>query len=414
MHIPRPKNQLILVASTVFLTFLLCGFVLFAFQQFVLSQQQQHATRLLSQVEMLIEESQATLSILNRNPDVVCDAEYLLFLKQMMFQVKYIKDIGLIEANKIKCSISKGILNEPLSLPESDIHLNSGAEIIISSPLELFDFDYSALRIRNGRFSVVNELKEVVVDLDDSFDWQLGFEGNSEFVFLLGNAQLLTSIKNKYSTLVSYFNGYSKTCANTTSFCVVSAVNVGEFITGQMLAFLALLLIALILLSFLAVSRVLLYFSSVEKRLIHGLNNDAFYPLFQPILCLKSGEFAGCEVLARFRDRHGELYPDEFIKLLTKLDLTFQFTKHIITESLAQINTYKDHNIKKINFNLCPRDLEDEKVSELVSLLKGISEYEICFEITEDETFESAEAVANVTRLRQAGFTIAIDDFGTG
>ncbi len=107
---------------------------------------------------------------------------------------------------------------------------------------------------------------------------------------------------------------------------------------------------------------------------------NAFYPLYQPIVDLESGKVVGCEVLARFRDSNGDL-PNGF----------------------------------KVSINLFPSDIAQSRLQNADSTLNlAASRFHIVLEVTESEELDTRAAKECIDWLCEQGFELAIDDFGTG
>ncbi|MBO1256095.1 EAL domain-containing protein [Alteromonas sp. 5E99-2] len=380
-------------------------------------ENQQFVDRILMQVETLTKESASTLTHLANNRQTTCDSNYLHFLQQVMFQGHYIKDIGYYgKDNTIVCSTSLGVLESPIEKEEQGFTTPDGVEIVINSPLMLFDLDYSAFRMKNDSFFVVTEFEEILSDENPMQDWQLVYRPDEQFIPVLGTP-------NSYANYSENSSQQSKgltdlvveQCLDSISFCVVSRFSLFDLIGAKVSIFLFLIFMSSGIFGYLAASRALSHRNSMAERIKRGLKCTNFFPLFQPIVDLKTNKIIGCEVLARYSDNAGPLYPDEFIPLLPQLDLTLPFTTKLIKTAVAELTAQDDiPNGFKINLNLFPSDITKDNITDFMAAAANTKDFNICFEITEDATFNTPEALSNLARLRRQGFTVAIDDFGTG
>lgn len=155
---------------------------------------------------------------------------------------------------------------------------------------------------------------------------------------------------------------------------------------------------------------------SLTSRVRRGLQHGHFYPVYQPVVNLHSNRIGGCEVLARFRDSHGELQPHEFVPEIYRQQRSWQFTVQIVGQALRELASHiAIPDSFKVNINLYPGDISSGEVRKL-SIMPWLTEtrLKLAFEITEDQQLDSAASKESLDWLRQKGFEIAIDDFGTG
>src|SRR5580698_7207415 len=74
----------------------------------------------------------------------------------------------------------------------------------------------------------------------------------------------------------------------------------------------------------------------IEADVLRAFEEDEFFPVFQPIVELRTGQLAGLEVLARWRHKKlGEIGPDEFIPLVERNGLIDRLTRTILKSALA-------------------------------------------------------------------------------
>jgi len=120
-------------------------------------------------------------------------------------------------------------------------------------------------------------------------------------------------------SFLPYETGF--TCSNNNAnYCAAVHLPWSKFFSNNHL----LLIISLILTCLAGVSSALLVDAriaarrSTNQRIKKGLKKGSFYWTYQPIICLQTGKLIGCEVLARFEDKYGALFPDEFIPVIRK------------------------------------------------------------------------------------------------
>lgn len=412
----KRSQDLIIILSTA-LVFACVGTAIVASTgiMFIKKQLETNIQGVLSEVEALTSEASDTLDYLAKNKDVVCDESYLLFLRQLIFQARYIKDIGYYSNGNVVCTTSLGILSQPINRKENSIPFENDQEIIIESPLMLFDADYSAFRMKNKHFFVVTEFREIFPKDTKIKGHELVYKTAEKTFHVLGEEGAFNTYSRFAQNESTLTDVVVERCASSLPFCMVDTSRPLNYLTYKVITLLLIVGFLSGVFGYLLICRLVASYNSTEKRILRGLKCTNFYPCFQPLVNLQTGKIVGCEVLARYKDKHGPLFPDEFIPLLPKLNVTLPFTIKIINSALKQLDENpwipKDF---KINLNIYPTDITDQNISEIMFAARKKESFNVCFEITEDATFNSPEALKNISRLRKNGFDIAIDDFGTG
>lgn len=142
-------------------------------------------------------------------------------------------------------------------------------------------------------------------------------------------------------------------------------------------------------------------------------------PWYQPVVDSRTGAPAGCEVLARWHTRCGELIPpDRFIPLAERSGLIVPLTRSLLSQVVCELGAYRQALPPEFHlaFNLSAAHAGDRTLLQtcraLQAALPGVI---LVAEITERERFEpSARLPDLLPALRAAGVRVALDDFGTG
>ncbi len=152
-----------------------------------------------------------------------------------------------------------------------------------------------------------------------------------------------------------------------------------------------------------------------------ALVNNEIEPWYQPVCHAGTGQLAGCEVLARWV-RSGEVWvsPEQFIPLAEKSGLIVPLMVHLmqkVSHFLQRVMpvlpdgfhvgvNVSAENLKSVEFcNACLA------LSDILSARHRV----LMAEITESAPLQpSADVLAALTSLREAGGRVALDDFGTG
>ncbi|MEM1086892.1 MAG: GGDEF domain-containing phosphodiesterase [Pseudomonadota bacterium] len=158
----------------------------------------------------------------------------------------------------------------------------------------------------------------------------------------------------------------------------------------------------------------------LEHELREAVASEAFVPVFQPKIDLKSGRIYGVEALARWQTESGRLAsPNAFIALAEDLGLINDIGEQILKKAAIQAATWikSGHKIN-LAVNVSPIQFSDPHLSQMV--LKRLAESglpprHLELEITESVAVQKPEAVrAILSPLRRLGVRLAVDDFGTG
>jgi PAS domain S-box-containing protein len=148
-----------------------------------------------------------------------------------------------------------------------------------------------------------------------------------------------------------------------------------------------------------------------------ALDHDQFFPVFQPIVELRTGQLTGFELLARWHHPSGAtIPPDQFIPLIESSGLISPFTRSLLTKAFASSPLV--NSSLHLSVNLSPLQLQDLDLPERVaaSLRQGaFSPDRLIFEVTESALLHDvARARAVAIELKKLGCRLALDDFGTG
>ena len=148
-----------------------------------------------------------------------------------------------------------------------------------------------------------------------------------------------------------------------------------------------------------------------------ALEMGEFFPYFQPLVELRTGQLTGFEVLARWKHADaGMIMPDVFIPLAERDGwigaLTHQIIGKAFTSALSMSSSLQ------LSVNISPIQLRDHSLPsqiESISWQTGFSLNRVMIEITESaltDNLERARLIAEL--LKELGCKLALDDFGTG
>ena len=161
----------------------------------------------------------------------------------------------------------------------------------------------------------------------------------------------------------------------------------------------------------------------LENDLRRALDCDELTLHFQPIVDLLTGEMSSSEALVRWEHpKRGLILPGAFIPIAVETGLIVPLGERVLSLALAANSRWKKFaglaGRTRIGVNLSLRQLAQPGFIAMVENLLcwyGASPADVVFEVSESTLYtDIADAVSQLTELRQMGFEIAIDDFGTG
>lgn len=147
---------------------------------------------------------------------------------------------------------------------------------------------------------------------------------------------------------------------------------------------------------------------------------DQLRLVYQPRVCLASGQCVGAEALLRWRHPHlGDVSPAEFIPIIEQTSLARPATQWVMDAAMDQIAHWQRDGITvPLSVNLSAVNLDETDIIQRLQL--GLLKRNLRPEQLEVELTESAimgqpdHALAMLRELAATGIRLAIDDFGTG
>ena len=395
---------------------LLLAIVMFVF---IREQEESRATEILDNVRVVFRDAEIALDYLNALPYQTCGMDNLAEMRKTLFRSRFVKEIGFYQNNELLCSTYLDILEEPMKEVKPDFYTQLGDAFWINTPLQLFDKQATGTIVQRGRYNAVLDM-DSVIGYSYTQDWQLFYNGD-QFYHMAGNPSLVGSTlsEDDMDAHTGYFSlqfiqcdeRYNHTCLKVKSdHGRVLDLHMGKLVLFVFAMIMTAALTHMLTFNYLRRRR------SLESRVSKGLKEHKFYCLYQPFVNLESGKVIGCEVLSRFEDEFGPIYPDEFIPQVKEQDMTWEFTVDMITTAMRELNENPEiPEGFKVSFNLFPFDFTREGCLDLDFVLDmNVKNFKLVLEITEDEQIATHSAVKHIKSLKSKGFLFAIDDFGVG
>lgn len=143
-------------------------------------------------------------------------------------------------------------------------------------------------------------------------------------------------------------------------------------------------------------------------------------PYYQPVINLKTGKLAGCEMLCRWEKRNGDVVmPGQFIEYAEITGLAIPMTLGLMQQVRNDLaDLCLEMPDMKVSINLFEGHFRDTTIVEDVQAIFGgstVSFRQLVFEITERTPIgNSASAHTVIAGFHALGVRLAMDDVGTG
>ncbi|MCK8134330.1 EAL domain-containing protein [Pseudoalteromonas sp. 2CM28B] len=396
-----------------------CFVLLYFAAQQLTTQINTDAKYIINHLDSAVKERRKILTSLNKHDFKQCGEATLLEMRRALFDSQYVIDIGFFIGDQLVCTTGAGILSKPIKDLEPDyVRTDESIRVRFEPQLYLLLFTGRPMEVvivRQGNFNLIMESKVLNSASIKSKSWEVIYQELEEIHHLAGTKGIYSKVNEE--SYLPYETTYVCSSENT-SYCTAVHLPWSKFFSNNHL----LLIISLILTCLAGVSSALLVDAriaarrSTNQRIKKGLKKGSFYWTYQPIICLQTGKLIGCEVLARFEDKYGVVFPDEFIPVIRKNHLTWAFTEAMIATTLKELTPIEAlPKGFKVSLNIFPCDVEQGNVSLLPQITELTdSRFIICLEITEDEYLDTSMAHAHFRTLVESGFNLSLDDFGTG
>lgn len=155
----------------------------------------------------------------------------------------------------------------------------------------------------------------------------------------------------------------------------------------------------------------------IERTLRDALAAGELYPVYEPLIDLKSGEPIGYEMLARWASPTlGVVPPSDFIPVAEHGGMIGTLTDLLFRQAFREASQWPAH--LALSVNVSPLQLRDPWFAQ--KLLKLIAETSfpaarLIVEVTESAIVDNiAMATTTFASLRNQGVRMVLDDFGTG
>lgn len=383
----------------------------------------QAATHVLRQTERVIDEVRSILANAGQSGRPFCSEGELGFLRGLVYNARYIRDIGRLRDGQLICTSTGGVLASPyVTTRPADIVTREGEQIYIGQALATAP---------SQRATVVQRTDANVVIDPQAFDNLLArplqysiwvrTSGRDGIVGLWGAGVRARPTRLKMSGRLAVEDQLTSiACSAQSDFCAAAIQRQGDARARNHPVMLGYALLGGLAGAGLAAA-IMLGMKPQQKlaaQLRRAIRRDDMTLVYEPIIDLASTRIVGAEVLVRWQDEGGKpVHPEVFIALAEELGLIGGITEFVIrnaTQELAEVLRDSDFCI---SINVAASDLIGTALLQLLDRYvssRKIPTARVALELTERSTADRAQIVAAIAELRARGFPIYVDDFGAG
>jgi EAL domain-containing protein (putative c-di-GMP-specific phosphodiesterase class I)/DNA-binding NarL/FixJ family response regulator len=159
---------------------------------------------------------------------------------------------------------------------------------------------------------------------------------------------------------------------------------------------------------------------TLAQALSRAIADEQLHLVFQPQVCIASGEIVGAEALLRWQHPNlGQISPARFIPLAERTGQMLAIGDWVLRRACVLARKWQRQGLPAVRtmVNISAAQLVPGFAARIERLLQetGLEVRRFGVELTELSAMRDADVVAaELGRLRGAGVEIALDDFGTG
>lgn len=157
-----------------------------------------------------------------------------------------------------------------------------------------------------------------------------------------------------------------------------------------------------------------------EDELARAVVREEFFPWYQPVVNITTGDLEGCEMLARWVKPNGQVVlPGRFMPYAETTEHIYDITRTLMRRSADDLGElYRRNRHLKLSINLFAGHFDDRNIVEDVIAIFGggpIAFEQLVFEVTERYPLADLDQARKImAEMRALGCKIALDDTGTG
>lgn len=156
----------------------------------------------------------------------------------------------------------------------------------------------------------------------------------------------------------------------------------------------------------------------LEQELRQASQQNEFELLYQPIICLATGEVFGFEALLRWRKNNQLLKPALFLDTAEQTGQIIPMSNWILKKACSWASTVLDDTQINITVNVSPKQFQDNNFIESIQQAleySGLKPSHLHLEISETFFMKDLTYVRQkIESIKSLGIKVYLDDFGAG
>jgi sensor c-di-GMP phosphodiesterase-like protein len=383
----------------------------------------QAAIQVLDRSGQVLNEVHALLTNAVSSGRAFCSEGELGFLRDLVYNARYIRDIGRLRDGQLICTSTGGVLASPYITERSpDVVIDEGEEIYIGQALTTAP---------SQRATIVQRTQSNVVIDPQAFDnllprplrysiW-IRAHTRDHLVGLWGADVSARSTALKKSGRLAVEDRLTSIACSPQGDLCAAASHDGRDIRARNFP----LLLGYTLLSAVAGAGLLaaLIFGlkreqKLAAQLRRAIRRNDMTLVYEPVVDLASSRMVGAEVLVRWQDEGGKpVHPEVFIALAEELGLIGGITEFVIRQAIQELAEVLRNHDFRLSINVAAADLTGSALLELLDRhvhAQQIPPARVALELTERSTADRGQIAAAIAALRAHGYPVYMDDFGAG
>lgn len=374
------------------------------------------AQRAVKHVDNLFAGVEQKLAVIDTMNDL-CSTQNKQLLEDIIFDSVSIKEISYIKDNKIVCSDRARQFNLDISdeLPKNLHSQTSRLTYIANDQRRNMRALFYLIPYKDMWVRISLHLKYIDFWVSD-----FGIRNNMKAQMIYDRKLIAGDTDIKNCELIDHLEISSKHYP----FSIVTGYDAPLLLK----AFKDQLLLALMIVSLLTALLLALLHSykktrrTLESEIQQGIKNNEFTGYLQPIVCSKTHQWLGAEILLRWQHpTNGLTSPAEFITIAENTGLINDITLKLLAEAgrnKAVLSQISENHYLSLNVT-ASMIANPYYVRKLVNIIRHQPSLQngLVLEFTERETFtddQLAQLQSGMTQLRKEGVKWALDDFGSG
>ncbi|MFU8877700.1 MAG: EAL domain-containing protein [Wenzhouxiangellaceae bacterium] len=366
------------------------------------------SSEIVATLDLALDEFLAVRRKIDAGDQPLCSRQSLEYFRRLLFEQQFLRDIGIVRDNHLRCSTVLGVIESPRRNSPPDFRLPSGLEIYAFHPVRI-STHYKTMIVQDERANAL-----IDPGLIAGFTSARGIDALYIDPGPESPAHGLFTPASQPPEIVLE----ERVCSVNHGYCITAGIG-PERVHSQSARTISLAILGggSGLAVFLAMQSLLLRSRDPVMLLRRAIRTGKLQAVYQPLYHLPDGKVFGLELLARWPDAPEHLKgPERFVAEAELHGFVDQLTYCMLSKAAEELGGWLSANPQcNLNINLSAEELESERLPEMLQRClvdRGMDPGRIVLELTE-RSFSQPDR-QKLDRLIERGFRIFIDDLGEG